>query len=216
MEYLTGLKNMSDFRPVDAEAREKIRTVLDQTFLIEAGAGSGKTKSLVDRMLALLKHGHCRIETLAAVTFTRKAAAELRGRFQTELERSVNQKTDQAIGLRLKEALQNLEQCYIGTIHSFCAGLIRERPVEIALDPEFREMEEIEDAVYRDTCWHEFLLKARLEDAPFLGRLEEVGLAPEELKDSFAKVGLFPEVKCMPGSESPPRIPYIRKNWRIF
>ncbi len=216
MEYLTDSKNMNNFVPVDAKAREKIRTVLDRTFLIEAGAGSGKTKSLVDRMLALLKHGHCRIETLAAVTFTRKAAAELRGRFQTELERAVKQETDQTIGLRLKEALQNLEQCYIGTIHSFCARILRERPVEIALDPEFKEMEEIEDAVFRDMCWHEFLLKARLEDAPFLARLDEVGLAPEELEDSFVKVGLFPEVECMPGKDSPPRYSLYRKKLEDF
>jgi len=80
---------MSDFKLVDKEERQKISEKLDTTFLVEAGAGSGKTKSLVDRMLALLRSGNCRIDTIAAVTFTRKAAAELRGRFQTELEEAV-------------------------------------------------------------------------------------------------------------------------------
>src|SRR4030067_2137239 len=73
----------------DAGARGKIVEELDRTFFVEAGAGSGKTKSLVDRMVALLKAGKCKIGEIAAVTFTRKAAAELRGRFQVELERAV-------------------------------------------------------------------------------------------------------------------------------
>jgi len=56
--------------PVDEAARKKIVLDLDKTFLVEAGAGSGKTKSLVDRMIALLKKGKCSIDTLTAVTFT--------------------------------------------------------------------------------------------------------------------------------------------------
>ncbi|MGB2908711.1 MAG: UvrD-helicase domain-containing protein [Candidatus Aminicenantaceae bacterium] len=202
--------------PVDVEARAKIVQELDRTLLVEAGAGSGKTKSLVDRMLALLKEARCGISTLAAVTFTRKAAAELRGRFQTELERSVREERDGEAKDRLRAALQNLEQCYIGTIHSFCARLIRERPVEIALDPDFREMEEIEDAVYRDKCWHEFLLEARLSDDPVLERLEDVGLAPEDLRDSFSTVSLFPEVELMPGREEPPEYSYYRRKLEDF
>jgi len=71
--------------PPDQAARDRIVRDLDTTFLVEAGAGSGKTKSLVDRMIALLATGRSEIGTLAAVTFTRKAAAQLRGRFQVEL-----------------------------------------------------------------------------------------------------------------------------------
>ena len=85
---------MTEFRIPDQKERDRIVTDLDKTFLIEAGAGAGKTKSLVDRMLALLRAGKCDIQTLAAVTFTRKAAAELRGRFQTELEESIREETD--------------------------------------------------------------------------------------------------------------------------
>ena len=203
-------------KPVDAAARDRIKQDLDRTFLVEAGAGSGKTKSLVDRMLALLRQGRCRIQTLAAVTFTRKAAAELRGRFQTELERSVREDPDAAARERLGDALQNLEQCYIGTIHSFCARLIRERPVEIALDPEFREMEEIEDAVYRDKFWHEFLFESRMKDAPVLERLEEVGLMPEDLRDPFTTVSLFPEVELMPGREEPPEFSCYQRKLEDF
>ncbi len=203
-------------RPSDEEARQKIVLVLDRNFLVEAGAGSGKTKSLVDRMLALLKGGKCRIETLAAVTFTRKAAAELRGRFQTELERGVREAGDREVQGRLKDALENLEQCVIGTIHSFCARLIRARPVEIALDPDFHEMEEIEDVVYRDKCWQEYLLHVRLGDSPVLDRLDAGGLDPEDLKDSFTEVSRFPEVKLMPGREKAPDYAIYRAELEDF
>src|SRR6478672_6029675 len=71
--------------PSDQAARERILTDLDTNILVEAGAGSGKTTSLVGRMLALVERGTS-VEQIAAVTFTRKAANELRERFQLGLE----------------------------------------------------------------------------------------------------------------------------------
>ncbi len=103
---------MSDLKLVDKEERQKISEKLDTTFLVEAGAGSGKTKSLVDRMLALLRSGKCRIDTLAAVTFTRKAAAELRGRFQTELEEAVLKEKDN----KVKTGSQTLSRAWSSAI----------------------------------------------------------------------------------------------------
>jgi ATP-dependent helicase/nuclease subunit A len=188
----------------DAAARRKIVEDLDKTLFVEAGAGSGKTKSLVDRMIALLCAGRCGIGKLAAVTFTRKAAAELRGRFQIELERRLAREANVQVKSRLEEALQNLEQCYIGTIHSFCAKLLRERPIEIGLDPDFVEMEEIEDQVFQEKCWNDYMVKVRLEEEKIVAGLEEVGLAPEDLKGAFEAVALYPEVEIIGGSASIP------------
>ena len=70
----------------DHAQRRLIVERLDATMLVEAAAGTGKTRSMTDRMVALLAGGKCRIETLVAVTFTRKAAAELQNRFQLALE----------------------------------------------------------------------------------------------------------------------------------
>ena len=106
-------------KPVDWAERKKIVEDLGTTFLVEAGAGSGKTKSLVDRMIALLRTRTCKIDTLAAVTFTLKAAAELRERFQTSLEREYAAAEGEE-RRRFGQSLSNLEQCFIGTIHSFC------------------------------------------------------------------------------------------------
>jgi ATP-dependent helicase/nuclease subunit A len=195
---------------IDREARRKIVEELDRTFFVEAGAGSGKTKSLVDRMIALLSAGRCTIATLAAVTFTRKAAAELRGRFQVELERKVAGDTEPGPKKRLADALQNLEQCYIGTIHSFCAKLLRERPIEIGLDPDFAETEEIEDQVFREKCWNDYMVKVRLEQEDLVRELEDIDLAPEDLKDAFEAVSLYPEVKLVGGSGEQPSFDKFR------
>ena len=211
---------MDNQQLIDREAREKIKTALDTTLLVEAGAGSGKTHSLVDRMLALLASGKARINTFAAVTFTRKAAAELRGRFQTELEKAVlkvrDRDEDREIYERLAEALHYLEQSFIGTIHSFCAKLLRERPIEIALDPDFRELEEIENSIFRENCWHEYLVKARLEDEEALVELEGAGITPDELKEPFVNLSLYPEVELIGGSDAEPDYREYRRVLEAF
>src|SRR5262245_45216669 len=73
----------------DAEARRIIREELLTNLLVEAGAGSGKTQMLAERMAAGIASGVYEIEHLAAVTFTRKAASELRGRFHLALEKEL-------------------------------------------------------------------------------------------------------------------------------
>src|SRR5690625_8037392 len=110
-----------------------------------AGAGSGKTTSLVERMVYLIYKDVCPINKIVAITFTKKAADELKLRFQSELEKKwkveiVTEKKEQ-----LNHAIQNMEQCFIGTVHAFCAKLLRERPIEAKLDINFHELEQDED-----------------------------------------------------------------------
>ena len=202
-------------KPVDWAERKKIVEDLGTTFLVEAGAGSGKTKSLVDRMIALLRSRTCKIDTLAAVTFTRKAAAELRERFQTNLEREYAKAAGDE-RRRIGESLSNLEQCFIGTIHSFCARMLRERPIEMSLMPDFQEMDDVEDAVYREKCWIDYLVKVRREQPEELLALEEVGLEPEELKDSFSVIAMYPEVTLIEGTDEPPNFKWIRSQLESY
>ena len=119
--------------------------------LVEAGAGSGKTQMLAARMAAGIAAGVYQVEHMAAVTFTRKAAAELRGRFQLALEKELERSSQpckpgaRADALRdcTIDALSNLERFFAGTIHSFCARLLRERPVEAGVSPGFTELDEV-------------------------------------------------------------------------
>ncbi|MGB8958768.1 MAG: UvrD-helicase domain-containing protein [Candidatus Aminicenantales bacterium] len=197
--------------PPDQAARDRIKSDLGTTFLVEAGAGSGKTKSLVDRMIALLATGQASIESLAAVTFTRKAAAELRGRFQVALEQARLGEKDADVRARLDTALTGLERSFIGTIHAFCARLLRERPIEAAIDPEFRELEEHEDRILLEESWDEYQAHARIENEAALRGLEEAGLAPADLESAFKAMADFPDVEPVLGRPGPPDFKAVRK-----
>jgi ATP-dependent helicase/nuclease subunit A len=120
----------------DARERELIRTRLDDTIVVEAAAGTGKTTELVARLVRLLASGRTTVDSVAAVTFTEKAAGELKLRVRAEVEKARDDaplREQQLLG----EALAHLEEAHISTIHGFCAELLRERPVEARVDPEF-------------------------------------------------------------------------------
>ncbi|TMB03455.1 MAG: ATP-dependent deoxyribonuclease subunit A, partial [Deltaproteobacteria bacterium] len=122
----------------DQSARERIRTDLETTLVVEAAAGTGKTTELVGRMVAVLMAGRGHLDGMVAVTFTDTAAGELKLRLRTRIEQARREDgaTPEARRL-LTDALPQLEEARIGTIHSFCADLLRERPVEAGVDPLF-------------------------------------------------------------------------------
>src|SRR4051812_31490436 len=91
---------------VDQEARTRIANDLDTTLVVEAAAGTGKTTALVDRILSLLRSGRATLRTLVAVTFTEKAAGEMKLRLRTEIEKSRARTEDPVEQERLNEALR--------------------------------------------------------------------------------------------------------------
>ncbi|PYR45669.1 MAG: hypothetical protein DMF89_24450, partial [Acidobacteria bacterium] len=161
---------MPDSRITDEQSRRTIREELLTNILVEAGAGSGKTQMLAERMAAGVAEGVYQIEHMAAVTFTRKAASELRGRFHLALEARLvfarKAKAPEAEIRRLQAALSNLERFFAGTIHSFCARLLRERPVESGVSPGFTELDEVQDLELRQRVWREFITSARAAGDP--------------------------------------------------
>src|SRR5439155_3412620 len=153
-------------RLVDQDARDRICTSLDETMLVEAAAGTGKTSELVARLVAVLAEGRGTVQSVVAVTFTEKAAGELKLRLRAELERA-RQAADPGSGRRrnLDEAVAHLEEARVSTIHGFCNDLLHERPVEALVDPRFQVLTEPEaEALYRRAFdrW----VKAELERHP--------------------------------------------------
>lgn len=196
---MSASASSSSYQPPDQAQRDRIRNDLDSNFLVEAAAGTGKTASMIDRMVALLRTGKCEsVATLAAVTFTRKAASELRARFQARLEYD----TARAEGLekqRLETALAGIDQCFIGTIHSFCARLLRERPVEAHVDLAFTEIEPEEDARLRKHAWDEYSAGLIASDRDgVLAELTRLGMTVLDLEQTFMRFADFPDVDEWP------------------
>ena len=200
----------TDTRLPDQDARDTIIERLDLNLLVEAGAGSGKTESLARRMAAGVANGVYEVDGMAAVTFTRKAAAELRARFQQALEKQLQKEKDPERAARIRRALSQLERLFAGTIHAFCAHLLRERPVEAQVAPGFTELDQVGDLELRARAWREFLTLERGRGSDLLQRLEDASVQPKDLDDAFDKVCLFEEVE-FPGGV--PVMPNTEDAW---
>ncbi|MGY1709118.1 UvrD-helicase domain-containing protein [Geodermatophilus sp. SYSU D00758] len=131
----------------DAAARDTIREDTSTTLFVEAGAGSGKTKSLVDRIARLVLDDGVPMRSIAAVTFTEKAGAELRDRLRAELEGRG--------GERAEQALDDLDGAAIGTLHSFAQRILVDHPIEAGLPPLLEVADELSSAVAFEERWAE-------------------------------------------------------------
>src|SRR5256885_12218496 len=94
----------------DADARQAIKDDLDDTLIVEAAAGTGKTTELVNRILRVLSTGRATMGEIVAVTFTEKAAGELKLRLREQLEQDRADAASDAIRERLELALEQLEE----------------------------------------------------------------------------------------------------------
>lgn len=190
--------------PADQQVRTRLASDLDRNFLVEAGAGSGKTHSLAERMASGVAQGRYQVANMVAVTFTRKAAAELRGRFQLALEARLAAGPPAHERACLDAALGGIERFFAGTIHAFCARLLRERPVEAGVAPGFVELDEVEDEVARLRAWRDFLARESARGSALLTGLRGVGLRPADLDHAFALVCDHADVDFPPGDAVAP------------
>src|SRR5436309_2162273 len=149
----------------DQDARRIIRESIDETIVVEAAAGTGKTTELVNRILAVLREGRAEVREIVAVTFTEKAAGELKLRLRQGLEHERRAADDSLVISRLERAVQKLEEAHVSTIHGFCADLLRERPVEARVDPLFRVLTEPEADRLYSRAFNAWLQEA-LKDSP--------------------------------------------------
>ena len=167
----------------DDPARVAIRTELDTNMLVEAGAGSGKTTLMVDRLLAYIARG-TPVDALAAVTFTKKAANELRQRLDVKVEERARTQTGD-VQQRFAVALQNRERMFIGTVHAFCGRILREHALDAGLPPDFVELDQAESNGLRDSSWRRFVEVSARENRSLLADVVRVGVEPLALLNAF-------------------------------
>ena len=142
----------------DRQDRDQIATALDDTLIVEAAAGTGKTTELVRRIVRVIQTGRAEVTEIVAVTFTEKAAGELKLRLREALEEARGgSASGSAERDRLDGALGRLEEAQVSTIHGFCADLLRERPVEARIDPLFTVLTEAQAKRMYDEGFHQWL-----------------------------------------------------------
>jgi hypothetical protein len=125
---------MTPTRRTDEESRRIIRENLDDTLVVEAAAGTGKTTELVNRIVRVLAEGRANVREIVAVTFTEKAAGELKLRLRQHLETERQQATSRDAAARLEEAVQNLEEAHVSTIHGsapICCASVQSKRASI-------------------------------------------------------------------------------------
>ena len=114
---------------VDQKQRDTIINEIDKNIFVEAGAGSGKTRSLVKRMVMMVRKGR-KVSEICAITFTKAAAIEFYSRFETELSEAINSNIPENERKLCEEALLDIDLCFMGTIDAFCNMILSENPIE--------------------------------------------------------------------------------------
>lgn len=150
-------------------------------WMVEAGAGAGKTFLIVQRMVSQLASGYCQPEQLVAITFTNKAANQLRDRLTDALLQRRAAATAPTEKENLDRALQQSDAIQISTVHSFCQRLLREMPLAAGLPFSFT-LQEAEDT-QRDG--KRFFEKCCLEHGDWFDTLRACAVQPDSLKDAF-------------------------------
>lgn len=150
----------------DEAQRRAIRTELGSTLLVEAAAGTGKTTELVQRVMAVIASGDGVIGSIVAVTFTEKAAGEMKLRLRSQLERSLaSGALSEVERPRVQAALGELEAARVGTIHGLCGDLLREHPVAAEVDPGFEVTDQARADGLLDGVFDRWF-EAALDDPP--------------------------------------------------
>ena len=139
----------------------------DGSLLVRAGAGTGKTTVLVERFVQAVVEDELAVDQVLAITFTEKAAAEMKSRVRRRF-----------LELGRREDARAAESAWVSTIHGLCARILRAHALSAGIDPAFRVLDELE--------------AERIAADAFDGALEEfMGVAGEPDPDRIEMVAAY-------------------------
>ncbi len=182
-------------QPRDQKQRDEATTWTRGPVLVEAAAGTGKTTLLVERILHLIRNEGVRLGEIAAITFTRKATAELKDRIRSEILSAVGKEEDDEEKARLQDALDNLESARISTIHGFALDILRAFSVEARLRPDLESVDEIEYDARRDEAWRGWLARELNTENAQLRNFLELGFSAADLERIRNALLVLPELR---------------------
>jgi ATP-dependent exoDNAse (exonuclease V) beta subunit len=180
--------------PGDLDARRRSVAETGQSFVVEASAGTGKTSTLIDRILHLvLESGPggvaLPLSRICAITFTEKAAGEMKVRLRQELEKVLLNPGAPPERLdRAREGLSDIETASISTFHSFAVSLLKERPIEAGLDPHFVALDDMRSELFFREVWEPWINRALTDRVPVLEKALRAGFSLDKLFDLAGKM----------------------------
>ena len=174
---------VSDPLLLDQADRDRAITRTDRTLLVDAGAGSGKTHIMVERICRLVEQG-VPIRRIAAVTFTESAASALRDRIRAQLARNADHGS-----ARAATAVADLDAAAIGTLHAFARRILAEHPVQAQLPPIIEVLDDVASGV-RVGRWWSSVRSALLDDPSMAQALGVLGALRVPVNARFQGVGL--------------------------
>ena len=197
----------------DEAARLSIRNNTGATLFVEAGAGSGKTSVLVSRAQTLTLEDGIPIANIAAVTFTERAAAELRDRLRARLEQAALHTTRAEQRERALAALDDLDTAAIGTLHSFAQRILSEHPIEAGIPPLIEVLDEVGSSVAFEERWAQ-LRTELLDDTTMSATINmalAAGISLDHVRSLITKLNsdwdLVKERVVAPGRPPEPTLP---------
>ena len=166
--------------------------------LVSAAAGSGKTKVLVDRLMAYLTDpvDPANIDEFLIITYTKAAASELRGKIAAKLSERIAQEPENR---HLQQQLQRLYMTTISTVHSFCGELLRQFAYRLDLSADFRTAEENECAQIRDEVMQQLLENAydtAGEDPDFCALVDTQGIGRDDRQLPQVLLKVYDSARC--------------------
>ncbi len=198
-----------DFVPVDSQARDRARSALDVSMLLEAGAGTGKTSVLIDRVFNILKT-EVPLDRIAIITFTEKAAGELKMRLRARMEEMIAAPGPPSWRAHLQRSLEALDRASISTIHAFCASLLRERPVEAQVDPRFVVADELAARMLMEETWTRWIEKELNAGTEVLARALRLGVTLKQIRTLAFAIVEHRDVAAGPGPAIWPDLEVVR------
>lgn len=192
---------MPNFTPQQQEAI----TSISCNVAVSAGAGSGKTRVLVERFVHILQSSLqapvlLKASDILAITFTRKAAGEMKERVYQALQQLVTEDVEHEV--YWQEQLLDLERAQITTIHSLCNHILKDNPVEAGLDPSFILAEDFTGEEYLQYCLLEYVRRGLSQEEPGLMILTQAygtaGLLQQltGLVNQLGEISSFGDLQC--------------------
>jgi ATP-dependent helicase/nuclease subunit A len=160
-----------------------------RALLVDAGAGTGKTWVLVARFVHLLsQHPEWPLDSILAITFTKKAAREMRTRIRRAIEQKVR---NDGGNLHWQERRRMIDRLQVSTIHGLCARILKENAIAAGIDPLFDELDEQDSDLLKEEAIQQTLVELVDEDSPVLDLLTSIRVRDlrSEMRNLLAKRG---------------------------